>query len=55
VKCLETNQKGSHKEKVQKLSSSLALLVPIEENDEIDNSHVPRISHSETGDVATEE
>jgi hypothetical protein len=55
VKCLETNQKGNNKEKVKKISSSLALLVPVEHDDKIDNSHVPGISRSEAGDIATED
>jgi len=54
VKCVEAIQKGNHWEKGQKLSSRLSLLVPVEENDNIDNSHVPGISNFETGDVATE-
>jgi hypothetical protein len=55
VKCLETIQKGNRREKGQKLSSNLSLLVPVEENDKIDDSHVPRISNFETGDATTEE
>ena len=54
MKCLETIQKGNHWGKGQKLSSSLSLLVPVEENDETDNSYVPGISNFEAGDVATE-
>jgi hypothetical protein len=54
VKCLETIQRGNHWEKGQKLSSSLSLLVPVEENDNIDNSYVPGISNFETGGLATE-
>jgi hypothetical protein len=40
---------------VQELSSRLALLVPAEENDKVNSSHVPDISHSETVDVVTGE
>jgi hypothetical protein len=55
VKCLEAVQKGNRREKGRKLSSSLSLLVPIEEDDKIDNSHVPEISNFEPADVATEQ
>jgi hypothetical protein len=55
VKCLENIQKRNHDGKEQKLSSKLSILVPIEENDQIDNFHVPGISNFETGDVAAED
>lgn len=55
VKCLENIQKGNHNRKEQKLSSRLSILVPIEENDQIDNFNVPGISNFETGDIATED